>query len=633
MTTITKLWALVLPAALWAQAPAKLPFAYRALPLGQVKPAGWLKNQLRIQANGLGGRLDEFWPDVGPNSGWLGGSGESWERGPYFLDGLVPLGYLLDDPTLIAKAKRFVDWTLDNQRPDGGIGPAKNQDWWPNMVMLKALTQYQEATGDRRVTQALDRYFRYHLANADRRPLQKWAVSRWMDEAVSALWLYRRTGDPKLLELVRKLHEQGYDWRKHFADFAFKGKLAKPQTNLTTHVVNNAMALKHSAVWWQVTQDPADRDAVYRQLREMDRWHLQPGGVHGGDEHYAGRDPSQGTELCAVVEAMFSLEVMTAILGDPAFGDRLEKIAYNALPATFSADMWAHQYDQQANQALCSLQPRAWTTNGPQSNLFGLEPNFGCCTANFHQGWPKLAAHLWMGTRDGGLALVAYGPSVVATSVRGGAKVTVEERTDYPFRESVTLRVKPERKTRFPLEVRIPAWAAEAKLSVNGKAQAGVTPGAYFRIEREWAPDDTVVIRLPMKLRETRQIRDSIAIERGPLVYSLRIGEDWRKIKERFPAEAADWEVHPTTPWNYALAPGTAKATEKPLGARPFSPQGAPVEVRVKARKLPQWKLENGSAAPVPQSPVSSSAPLETVTLIPYGSAKLRITAFPALAK
>ena len=62
--------------------------------------------------------------------------------------------------------------------------------------------------------------------------------------------------------------------------------------------------------------------------------------------------PRKGTELCAVVEAMFSLETDIAILGDPALGDRLEKIAYNALPGTLTADLWGHQYDQQANQVM-----------------------------------------------------------------------------------------------------------------------------------------------------------------------------------------------------------------------------------------------------------------------------------------
>ena len=150
--------------------------AFRLLPLGEVKPAGWLARQLRVQADGLSGHLDEFWPDVGPNSGWLGGTGESWERGPYFLDGLVPMAYLLDDAKLKAKAQQWVDWTLNNQRADGMIGPAKNDDWWPRMVMVKVLAQYFEVTGDARVLPVLTRYFHYQLAAMPGRPLASWGA-------------------------------------------------------------------------------------------------------------------------------------------------------------------------------------------------------------------------------------------------------------------------------------------------------------------------------------------------------------------------------------------------------------------------------------------------------------------------
>src|SRR5260370_38192499 len=154
-----------------------------------------------------------------------------------------------------------------------------------------------------------------------------------------------------------------------------------------------------------------------------------------------------------------------AILGDAPFGDRLEKIAYNALPATLSADLWAHQYDQQANQVMCSISNRRWATNGPQSNIFGLEPNFGCCTANMHQGWPKLAANLWMAAPGGGLAAIAYGPSTVTTLVVGHTSVLIEERTDYPFHVLIQLTVKPGRAVRFPLILRIPVCAGTASVS------------------------------------------------------------------------------------------------------------------------------------------------------------------------
>lgn len=625
-----------LQAASPAAAPNRAPLqqnAFDLMPLTSVMPKGWLLEQLRIQAQGLSGHLDEFWPDLGSQSGWLGGAGESWERGPYFLDGLVPLAYLTKDPALLSKVKKWMDWTLDHQQPDGWIGPPKNRDWWPNYVMLKALIQYREATGDARVIPVMEKYFAYQAKHIDQQPLKEWAIYRWHDEVLSILWLYNRNGDRNLLDLARKLHAQGHDWEAQFANFQTKEKVTKEASNLSTHGVNNAMGMKAAAVWWLITGDKGDRDSLYQMLEALDRYHGQPNGLFSADEHYAGRDPSQGTELCAVVESMFSLENDMAILGDPRFGDRLEKIAYNALPATLTHDLWAHQYDQQANQVMCSLASHRWGTNGPESNIFGLEPNFGCCTANMHQGWPKLAANLWMATADGGLAAVVYGPSEVAATVRGGTAVTVEEQTDYPFRESITLTVKLAKPAAFPLMLRIPAWAAGAAIKVNGQSQEAVQAGSFHRIERGWKNGDVVELHLPMQIRTSAWYNNSVALERGPLVYSLKVGESWHKLKQTGPA--TDWEVFPSTPWNYALMLdpknfGTSfTVREKPMSKQPFSAETAPVEISAQARRLPQWQLVDDSAGPLPVSPVISKRPDEVVTLVPYGAAKLRITAFP----
>jgi hypothetical protein len=596
------------------------PNAFNQLPLGSVMPRGWLLEQLKLQSEGLSGHLDEFWPDLGPKSAWLGGTGEGWERGPYFLDGLVPLAYLTQDSKLIAKVKTWMDWALDHQQPDGWLGPVKNTDWWPNYVMLKALMQYQEVTGDARVIPAMQKYFAYQAKHMDERPLKEWAIFRWHDEVLSVLWLYNRTGDRALLDLARKLHQQGHDWEAQYANFQTRDKVAKKAAGLSTHGVNNAMAMKAAAVWWLVTGEKGDRESLYKMFDALDRYHGQPSGIFSADEHFAGRDPSQGTELCAVVEAMFSLEQDMAILGDAAFGDRLEKIAYNALPATLSPDLWAHQYDQQANQVICSISNRRWATNGPESNIFGLEPNFGCCTANMHQGWPKLAASLWMSTSDGGFAAVAYGPSEVTSD-----GVTIEERTDYPFREGVSLLVRADKS--FPLVLRIPAWANGATVAVNGQQQAGVKPGAFFRVQRAWKTGDRVELRFPMAVRTSTWFNNSTSVERGPLVFSLRIGENWHKIKQTGPS--ADWEVYPSTPWNYALVQGTFPVVEKPIERQPFRAEASPVEITAKARRLPEWTLVDDSPGVLPVSPVTSKRPEETITLVPYGAAKLRITAFP----
>jgi len=322
-----------------------------------------------------------------------------------------------------------------------------------------------------------------------------------------------------------------------------------------------------------------------------------------------------------------------AILGEGSLGDRLEKIAFNALPGTLTSDLWAHQYDQQANQVIVSIANRRWSTNGAESNIFGLEPNFGCCTANMHQGWPKFAANLWMATADGGLAAVAYGPSEVSTRVADAVPVRIAEKTDYPFGESVTLSVETPRPVAFPLSLRIPAWASGATVAVNGTPLEGVKTAEFFHVTREWRTGDTVELHFPMRVRQSTWLNNSIAVERGPLVFSLKIGESWHKIKQTGPA--ADWEVYPTTPWNYALVIDknnpreSFEVTELPVGHQPFSVDEAPVEIKVKARRLPEWQIVDDSAGPLPNSPVTSKQPVEIISLIPYGAAKLRITAFP----
>jgi DUF1680 family protein len=625
--------------------------AFYALPLTSIKPEGWLRRQLQIQADGLTGHLPDFWADVGPNSGWLGGKGEHWERGPYYTDGLIPLAYLLDDPKLEAKANQWVEWTLTHQQESGAIGPGNNKDWWPNMVMLKTLTQYQEATGDARVIPLMQRYFHYQAANLAERPLFEWAKFRWADEVMSVLWLYNRTGDESLLALAKTLQQQGHDWRGQFENFPYKTKItpkdidpklgADKEASLSAHGVNNGMAIKTSAVWSLVSGDEADRKAAANQLAVLDEYHGLPNGMFSCDEHFAGHDPSQGTELCTVVEEQFSLEQLIAILGDPTYADRLEKIAYNAQPGTFTKDMWGHQYDQQPNQVLVSLEKRDWTTNGAESNLFGVEPNFGCCTANMHQGWPKFVASLWMATPDDGLAAIAYGPDELTSVVKGDVPVTIREETEYPFRGDVRLTINPAKPTIFPLELRIPTWAENTKVTLNGTTLSGVLAGQYFRIAREWQKGDRVVLTMPMPVRTEQAFHNSVVVERGPLVFSLKIGEKWHKVEKGMtkPAAspAADWAVEPTTPWNYGLIvrpdnfTKSVQVIDKKIGEYPFSAEGAPVELRVKGRRLPDWKLVNGSAGTVPTSPVSSTEAIETITLIPYGSAKLRITVFPRL--
>ncbi|MHB0857581.1 MAG: beta-L-arabinofuranosidase domain-containing protein [Anaerolineae bacterium] len=641
--------------------------ALTLLPLGAVLPEGWLRDQVCIQAEGLTGHLEEIWPDVGPDSGWLGGSGESWERGPYYLDGLVPLAYLLGDEALIARAQKWIEWTLASQRPDGFFGPAHNLDWWPRMVMLKVLTQYQEASGDERVNPFIRRYLAYQHATLAERPLETWGAARAADNVLTAYWLYNRTGEAWLLELSEMLFRQSLDWTDLLSAFPYTRPMREyfdvlgymrgvrallaasdcenlptgPLHNLAVdsagfhkhHVVNVAMGIKHPALLALQSGEARHREASRLGIAALTRYHGQVSGVFSGDEHLSGVSPTQGTELCAVVEYLFSLQALLQVDPESVYlADLLEKVAYNALPAPYSPDMGAHQYDQQANQVLVTVARRDWYNNTDDSNLFGLEPHFGCCTANMHQGWPKLLGSLWMATPEGGLAALVYAPCRVRVAL-GGQEVTIVEETDYPFGETVRFSVRCEGEVTFPLRLRIPGWCEGATWQVNGGEVTSGAAGSSQTLDRAWRDGDTVTLNLPMRVRTSHGYSEGLVIERGPLVYALRVQEDWRKWAGVEPF--ADWEIYPASPWNYALELDPTRPEEafqveqRQVARQPFDSANPPIVLKARARALPDWQLERNSAGAQPPSPVTSDEPPVEVELIPYGAAKLRVSLLP----
>ena len=611
---------------------------FRPFTTREIKPEGWLLNQLKIQAAGLSGNLDKFWPDI-KNSKWIGGQADGWERVPYWLDGFIPLAWLLDDEDMKNRAKRYIDYIINNQTEDGWICPDDTKDRasydvWAKLLILKVLIVYYDCTGDQRIQGVVRKALKALDRHIDTAPLFNWGKFRWFEGLISIWWLYERTQEAWLLDLATKLWCQGFDWHSFFKNWPYKKPDEKGRWSYMSHVVNNAMMLKSGPLLWRMTGSKEQLEYVNEMVDMLDKYHGMVTGVFSGDECLAGTSPVQGTELCAVAEYMYSLEHLISITGEAKWGDRLEKVAYNALPATFSPDMWTHQYDQQVNQVECSRQEDpVFNTNSGEANLFGLEPNFGCCTANLSQPWPKLALSTFMRSQDG-LVVAVYAPSSLNTKVQG-ADVSIRMDTQYPFRDRIDFVVNSSRPVEFTLWLRIPDWTKNPRVEINNRGIKIEKPGFYpFRMK--WDGETRFTLTLPMPVSIVPRPNNLYAVTRGPLVYSLPIEEEWVQINQdvkgrEFPH--CDYQVLPKSPWNYGLCidkdnlEDSLKVEELPLGDCPFSPQGAPVAIRLKGRKI-DWEMERGAATPAPRMDWISEKQ-EELRLIPYGCTNLRMTEMP----
>ncbi|MEE1066106.1 MAG: glycoside hydrolase family 127 protein [Acutalibacteraceae bacterium] len=591
----------------------------------ELKPTGWLKNQLEIQAEGLSGNLDKIWPDI-RDSAWIGGDCEGWERVPYWLDGFIPLAYLLEDDDLIARAKKYIDAIIDRQQDDGWIAPCSREkrneyDMWAVFLICKVLVLYADCAKEEEkilpvIYKALKNLDRHIESNI----LFDWAAARWFECLVPLMWLYERKPEDWMLDLVQKLNVQGIDYEKLFADWRYAQR--REEWSFLNHVVNIGMMIKSSALLSRFTGgDP--NEFAKKSMEILLRDHGMACEHFSGDECLSGRSPIHGSECCSVTEAMYSYEWLTAITGDAYWADRLEKAAFNALPATISPDMWTHQYDQLSNQMQCVRFPdgkQPFDTNSEESHLFGLEPNYGCCTANFNQGWPKFAMSTFM-KADDGIVVTAIAPSKLTDG-----NITAEIVTNYPFEDGYSVRIKAEKPCETALYLRIPEGAVNAKINSENAASG------YNKILVMLENEVTVNVTFDFETKLCERDNDMYCVRRGNLTFSLPIGERWEKkefvrdcVERKFPY--CDYEIYPTTPWNYAFADDSFDISFGEVGKVPFSPEEAPLKIKAKFVPI-EWNIIDGICSEVPSSRVPTGEVVE-LDMIPYGCTNLRMTEMP----
>lgn len=641
--------------------PPLAPSPYIRMPVGSVKPRGWLRRQMELQADGFTGHLPELSVFLRKeNNAWLkpDGVGENGgEEVPYWLRGFCTLGYLLGDGRIISEAQAWINAVVAGQKTDGFFGPEilrTAANGYPYILnhfyMVHALQSYHEYSNDRRIVDFLLRFYQWQTGIPERDFISDgWQHARGVDNLVGIYWLYNRTGESWLLDLASKTH-----------------RCTKPIPG-ETHNVNFAECFHEPTVYWMQAGTHEDRDSAERAYSAIRAAYGQvPGGMFGADEQTRGGffGPRQGIEGCGMVEMMRSCEMLLCILGESKWADRCEDVAFNSYPASMTADYRALRYQTAPNLVISNRGSKvpdfynvgtqlAMDPHGGPLGLWEEAPTgYRCCLHNTGHGWTGLTQHLWLATPDNGIAAAMYSPCEVTAKVGSGTDITIIEETRYPFREKVELRIALSRPDTFPMYLRIPGWCEQAKITVNGEpcsefGDAGISDpeaGSFYRLRRTWLDGDRVQLTFPMPVWTTQweKNKNCVSVNRGPLSFSLKIQEEYVRCggTEKWPS----FEIFPKTKWNYGLTLKNEGAERNfelierswPADNQPFTVEGSPIALKTGAAAIPHWKADRlDIVGPVPHSPVrrpasDGDAP-ETVELIPMGAARLRISAFPVI--
>lgn len=637
-------------------------------------------------ADGLAGHEHDFYHYVIDNP-WLGGTSEYSslnEAFPYWYNGLVALAYGLDDERLKTQVLGATDYIVSHQQGDGWLGPETDistRNFWARYPLLLGFTQLIEAepnSGTRyTVISAIYRFldlmhsmlannYQGYVAHPGDNFDDQWGRSRAADMILALQWMYENDspffGFPTRPDNVSQLiwesmeyfHQQAYDWSYWFSDGVYiKDDLDLYPVDLTNqlfpyvHGVNAGQGLKSGAVIRRLTSNNTLLTSTQNGVEWTFEYHGTPSGAVIGDERLSGLSPVRGTELCSVVETMYSLSYLYHALGDNAFADRAELAAFNALPAMAMPRWWAHQYIAQTNQPISHRLDEVpfWNVNNV-GQTFGLEPNYPCCTVNHPQGFPKFLSASFVRNGDNGIGHALLGPAIVNTTTKTGVNVSIDCATNYPFNNVLYYTINADQP--FAFSFRVPSWAVfnGTTFSVNGGGSVPAQPDPNTGMVTVNLPSGTTILvyRIGATLRVEPRANDTVAVYHGALFYALPVTGNYSYTTPAnyppgsgAPAEAHDWTILPRSPWNIAIDPSTLvfydyeNRDDEQLPNPIFEENAPPVTVSALACEI-DWNLQDGYA---PNPPLKGQRNCTdrafTVGLTPYGAAKLHMAELPTV--